>query len=24
MGGQRGGYFANGGLTDLALYNMTR
>lgn len=24
MGGQRGGYFAGGGLTDLALYNMTR
>lgn len=24
MGGQRAGYFAGGGLTDLALYNMTR
>jgi hypothetical protein len=24
LGGQRAGYFAGGGLTDLALYNMTR
>ena len=24
MGGKRAGYFANGGLTDLALYNMTK
>jgi len=24
LGGQRAGYFASGGLTDLALYNMTR